>query len=821
MTAALMAVSLGLAGVGVAHGAETGDIYYGFVDPRNKVNAEGDYFSGGSDEGSIPRFRGKSLRPLVVQPEASYIDPDNNADLEVVYCFNMGKDWPRLLEDGAFKYELRKNDDLAKYLGDSSAASGELANGHYTNEGSQDDIESVVLNGYPRNAGNLQQNLSDDEFRVATQLAIWHFTDDFEIDLFDDGAGIDDFFDDEGKPARTDQIDRITSAYNALIQGEGATVPEDVNLDIYVREHFKSGKAATQQNLLGVSFSNSDNTPWEPLVPNDPQPEEPDDSDCGCEDGKDGRSATVIAEEGEKDGQKGVWIRTHWLNEDGTPGDEISAAFVANGKDGEKGPKGEPGEPGKQGPKGEPGEPGKQGPKGDQGEPGKQGPKGEPGEPGKQGPKGDQGEPGKQGPKGEPGEPGKQGPKGEPGEPGKQGPKGEPGEPGEQGPKGEPGEPGEQGPKGDQGEPGEQGPKGDQGEPGENGKDGKSVTAVTERGENEGKTGSWIRTYIVESDGSRGELISETFVEDGVDGIDGIDGKDGQSVIAITERGEQDGKTGTWVRTYIVKADGTPGDLISETFVADGKDGQDGKDGRDGQDGKIEVEQKANGALVVIVRDRSEKVVERIEVPTGWNVEEGKVKEITPTRDEKGNIILHITFVDGKTTTINASQQKQVTKTGSSDNEVLQRCWANAKNSPIFWLLPVGILVAVGAPVINQVGGPVKEQMDRLNAEIAKQFQWNSQNNNNRRPAGHGGQGIERDNNRRNAGAGDIAAQVDELNRRLGQAFGSPEAQQAGGILAVVAALGATAGLMYYWCSNEPTEDGTPLLSSKLNAKKD
>ena len=235
----------------------------------------------------------------------------------------------------------------------------------------------------------------------------------------------------------------------------------------------------------------------------------------------------------------------------------------------------------------------------------------------------------------------------------------------------------------------------------------------------------------------------------------------------------------------------------------------------------VTVEEKANGALVVIVRDRSEKVVERIEVPTGWNVEEGKVKEITPTRDEKGNIILHITFVDGKTTTINASQQKQVTKTGSSDNEVLQRCWANAKNSPIFWLLPVGILVAVGAPVINQVGGPVKEQMDRLNAEIAKQFQWNSQDSNNRRPAGHGGLGIERDNSRRNAGAGDIAAQVDELNRRLGQAFGSPEAQQAGGILAVVAALGATAGLMYYWCSNEPTEDGTPLLSSKLNAKKD
>ena len=103
----------------------------------------------------------------------------------------------------------------------------------------------------------------------------------------------------------------------------------------------------------------------------------------------------------------------------------------------------------------------------------------------------------------------------------------------------------------------------------------------------------------------------------------------------------------------------------------------------------------------------------------------------------------------------------------SSDNEVLQRCWANAKNSPIFWLLPVGILVAVGAPVINQVGGPVKEQLDRINAEIANQFQFNNADNN-RRPAGNGVKGIEWKNNRNNSGGGQLAAQVNELNRRLG-----------------------------------------------------
>ena len=121
----------------------------------------------------------------------------------------------------------------------------------------------------------------------------------------------------------------------------------------------------------------------------------------------------------------------------------------------------------------------------------------------------------------------------------------------------------------------------------------------------------------------------------------------------------------------------------------------------------------------------------------------------------------------------------------SSDNEVHQRCWANAKNSPIFWLLPVGILVAVGAPVINQAGGPVKEQLDRINAETANQFQFNNADN----------------------------------NRRLGEAFASPQAERAGQIIGVVAALGASAGLLYYWCTNEPSQDGKPLLSSKLSSK--
>lgn len=190
----------------------------------------------------------------------------------------------------------------------------------------------------------------------------------------------------------------------------------------------------------------------------------------------------------------------------------------------------------------------------------------------------------------------------------------------------------------------------------------------------------------------------------------------------------------------------------------------------------------------------------------------------TTKRDGEGNVILVINFENRPSKEVVVIDGGTNGVSNSSDNEVLQRCWANAKNSPIFWLLPVGILVAVGAPVINQVGGPVKEQLDRINAETANQFQFNNADNN-RRPAGNGVKGIEWNNNRNNSGGGQIAAQVNELNRRLGEAFASPQAERAGQIIGVVAALGASAGLLYYWCTNEPSQDGKPLLSSKLSSK--
>lgn len=65
--------------------------------------------------------------------------------------------------------------------------------------------------------------------------------------------------------------------------------------------------------------------------------------------------------------------------------------------------------------------------------------------------------------------------------------------------------------------------------------------------------------------------------KDGTNGVDGNDGKDGYSVTTITERGVSNDRNGVFVRTYRVDHEGIKQDLISETFVSDGKDGSDGK----------------------------------------------------------------------------------------------------------------------------------------------------------------------------------------------------------------------------------------------------
>ncbi|WP_176744821.1 SdrD B-like domain-containing protein, partial [Staphylococcus hominis] len=192
-----------------------------------------------------------------------------------------------------------------------------------------------------------------------------------------------------------------------------------------------------------------------------------------------------------------------------------------------------------------------------------------------------------------------------------------------------------------------------------NGQDGQSVTTITERGTDEnGHSGSWVRTYEINSDGNRGHQISETFIPDG---------QDGQSVTAKTERGkDKDGNDGSYIRVYEVNPDGSLGKQISETFVKDGTNGTNGTNGQDGQLPTInQIPIRDNNGnqigVTVTIKDKDGNIVSKEDIYNGKDgktptVEQEPVTDkdgnqtgvVIITRDGNGNIIDRQTVLNGK-----------------------------------------------------------------------------------------------------------------------------------------------------------------------------
>ncbi|PNZ30187.1 hypothetical protein CD137_05475, partial [Staphylococcus petrasii] len=178
------------------------------------------------------------------------------------------------------------------------------------------------------------------------------------------------------------------------------------------------------------------------------------------------------------------------------------------------------------------------------------------------------------------------------------------------------------------------------GKDGKDGKDGRAVTAITEPGTQNGVDGSYVRIYEVNPDGSQGKLISETFIANGKDGKDGVDGKtpsiDQQPIL------DKDGKQ---IGTTVIVKDGN-GKEVSRQDIYNGKDGENGKDGKDGVDGKTpSIEQQPildkDGNQIgttVIVKDGNGNEVSREDI---YNGKDGKTPSIEqrPITDKDGNQI--------------------------------------------------------------------------------------------------------------------------------------------------------------------------------------
>ncbi|HEL1093559.1 TPA: thioester-forming surface-anchored protein, partial [Streptococcus equi subsp. zooepidemicus] len=390
-------------------------------------------------------------------PAFLYVTPTDHPERKTdtdhcVYCFNRDNAYPNPWEANTYQRPDILQFPLPIYnrhLGDDNLL-GMYSKTHAKNLAVT--LGVLLENGYPR---KLLGNLDADKSRRLTQLAIWHFTDGYQAQLFQQNYNL--------SPEENKEL------MNLISLAKAGKLSANYNLDLYITADplIKTGQKPFQQ-LLGSTARNK--------VPEN-------NNSCQC-------TKIYITE-----GSGGYWIYTYIDENNNNVKDsnekELQKVFVKNGKDGkpglngQRGPKGEEGKPGPagpQGPQGDPGKDGKPGEKGPKGEDGKPGPKGDTGDRGPTGPQGPRGEngkdgaPGRDGHDGQDGKDGQPGPKGEKGDPGKQGPQGERGPAGPQGPKGEKGDPGKQGPQGERGPAGPQGPKGEKGKdgtPGRDGQDGK------------------------------------------------------------------------------------------------------------------------------------------------------------------------------------------------------------------------------------------------------------------------------------------------------------------------------------------------------------
>nr|WP_225751882.1 VaFE repeat-containing surface-anchored protein [Pseudoclavibacter sp. Marseille-Q3772] len=106
-----------------------------------------------------------SIDPMVVFPEdVDYSGGPVPNESEIVYCFNISKPFPT--NDAAVRFERNAGEPLKNYADN-------------PREDAEQGVLNALKNGYPVNKAGLQEKLglTDAEFRAATQLAVWFYTD--------------------------------------------------------------------------------------------------------------------------------------------------------------------------------------------------------------------------------------------------------------------------------------------------------------------------------------------------------------------------------------------------------------------------------------------------------------------------------------------------------------------------------------------------------------------------------------------------------------------------------------------------------------------
>ena len=149
-------------------------------------------------------------------------------------------------------------------------------------------------------------------------------------------------------------------------------------------------------------------------------------------------------------------------------------------------------------------------------------------------------------------------------------------------------------------------------------------------------------------------------------------------------------------------------------------------------------------------------------------------------------------------TVTNTVTETVVAKPDASSDGTLEKCWANATQSPLLYLVPVALLGAVGGELARPYAALINEQINKVNAELAAAFNRSTPD------WGNGGRGADR-----NDPFAELRAQFDAANREFQKIANDPNVQRLGTAAAVILGLVALGGVLYDWCSNEPGEAKT------------
>lgn len=163
---------------------------------------------------------------------------------EVAYCYNFEEALPGIRGEDVSKIANASADDFQRLVGKSRLTGNEL----------KTKILQICYVGYPKNSRSLKEkyNLTDDEFCLITQGAVWYYTD--SKDTISKGG----YFYNQDWYRKMVSQSKVQNAFQELIN-TNVQLPSNYELDLY----YPTNSASRVQNLLSTKFKENTQKKYE------------------------------------------------------------------------------------------------------------------------------------------------------------------------------------------------------------------------------------------------------------------------------------------------------------------------------------------------------------------------------------------------------------------------------------------------------------------------------------------------------------------------------------------------------------------------------